>query len=335
MPHSFPPYFPFLDNYGLAAYTINRPALPFACLIPKGAFSAEILDQTMKSSRRTTDLSEPGTDLSEKRFGRWSVLRCAGRKYWSSGKKRASRVLWYCRCDCGRERLITRSELVHETTTQCGDCARRREKPLDPKRDLTGKRFGKWLVLRYLRKSVRLANNQITPPRMWLCRCECGTEKAINRGNLVRKLSTQCSDCAHKQSRRPKTKLYRTWNVLKEKKLLTRAWSTFEAFRAAVGDPPDERATLVRIDNKQLHGPGNSLWTWPNSDCQLREARQKNQEQAVRKSKILTKIRHAKTRGRLRDYMVEARKSGFTYTLIGIAAGVSRQGVHQMINRAE
>jgi hypothetical protein len=51
----------------------------------------------------------------------------------------------------------------------------------------------------------------------------------------------------------------------------------------------------------------------------------------VRKSKILTKIRHAKTRMELRDYMNQARKSGYTYALIGLAAGMSRQGVHQLI----
>lgn len=46
--------------------------------------------------------------------------------------------------------------------------------------DLTGKKFGRWLVI----KRYGLKHGQ----RAWLCRCECGTEKVIAAGLLKQKI---------------------------------------------------------------------------------------------------------------------------------------------------
>lgn len=47
-------------------------------------------------------------------------------------------------------------------------------------RDLTGQRFGKWTVIKHLQKQY------------YLCRCECGTEKRVYRGNLTSGRSASC-----------------------------------------------------------------------------------------------------------------------------------------------
>ena len=47
--------------------------------------------------------------------------------------------------------------------------------------DLTGQQFGRWIVLRY---------DPLTGK--WLCRCECGKEKAVLSGNLRSGKSTGC-----------------------------------------------------------------------------------------------------------------------------------------------
>ena len=49
-----------------------------------------------------------------KRFGRLVVLR-EGPRYESDGHRR-----WFCRCDCGEERLIAASSLRKKVTVSCG-----------------------------------------------------------------------------------------------------------------------------------------------------------------------------------------------------------------------
>ena len=52
--------------------------------------------------------------------------------------------------------------------------------------DITGKRFGSWLVIRKTEK--------IKSGSYWLCRCDCGTEKEVNSYTL-RKGKTQSCGC--------------------------------------------------------------------------------------------------------------------------------------------
>jgi len=52
-------------------------------------------------------------DITGTRFGRWTVVR-------REGKKPNGQALWRCRCDCGRENLITGSGLRTGDSTNCG-----------------------------------------------------------------------------------------------------------------------------------------------------------------------------------------------------------------------
>ena len=49
--------------------------------------------------------------------------------------------------------------------------------------DLTGKKFGKWTVLRYVEKNK------------WLCKCECGVEKEVAGATLRHGTSSGCIKC--------------------------------------------------------------------------------------------------------------------------------------------
>ena len=57
--------------------------------------------------------------------------------------------------------------------------------------DLTGKRFGQWIVLE--RHEPRDSQ------RMWLCRCDCGTEKEVAQRHLTKGKSTCCKECMGKK----------------------------------------------------------------------------------------------------------------------------------------
>jgi hypothetical protein len=58
--------------------------------------------------------------------------------------------------------------------------------------DLTGKRFGKWTVLRYQEPEERAVSHR---KAMWVCRCDCGTEAVVKGYNLRAGLSKACKRC--------------------------------------------------------------------------------------------------------------------------------------------
>jgi len=58
--------------------------------------------------------------------------------------------------------------------------------------DLTGKRFGKWTVLKRSCKKTSSSNT------MWLCKCECGNVSSVQRPSLVYGTSTKCTECSRK-----------------------------------------------------------------------------------------------------------------------------------------
>lgn len=70
-------------------------------------------------------------DLTGQRFGRWTVL------FQSKSKFKSRATMWHCRCDCGNERDISRTNLVQGKTKSCG-CYR---KELSHQLDETKRKF--------------------------------------------------------------------------------------------------------------------------------------------------------------------------------------------------
>ena len=60
--------------------------------------------------------------------------------------------------------------------------------------DLTGQRFGRWTVERLDRIEKKEYGNVI----YWLCRCDCGTKKAVSSGSLTKEQSKSCG-CYQKE----------------------------------------------------------------------------------------------------------------------------------------
>src|SRR5258708_2810752 len=58
------------------------------------------------------------------------------------------------------------------------------------RRDLTGERFGRLTVLAFAGNACE--GKRQAPVGMWMCRCECGTEKPIKGANLYRGLIQSC-----------------------------------------------------------------------------------------------------------------------------------------------
>ena len=86
-------------------------------------------------------------------------------------------TFWLCRCDCGKESIVTTSALRSGKTTQCWDCAHLATGAAKRK-DLTGNRYGKLVVQKMIYGEVDSTGRQRTYCE---CLCDCG--------NVVRRLS--------------------------------------------------------------------------------------------------------------------------------------------------
>lgn len=127
-------------------------------------------------------------DYTGQRFGRFTAIRLVN----DHGPSR-----WLCRCDCGTEKVVRMSHLTDGDTVSCG-CYRREmgrrmasenkigeRSPLYP-----GDRFGRWVVIQ--------EDESRGHPYHYICRCDCGTVRSVNRCSLVTGSSKSCG-CYHKE----------------------------------------------------------------------------------------------------------------------------------------
>lgn len=141
--------------------------------------------------------------------------------------------------------------------------------------DLTGERFGRLVVLRYVGKNHR---GRI----QWLCECDCGNEKTIV-GHRLKSSDTKSCGCLrmeqltkHGHSVRGKeSKTYKSWENMiqrctnpKNKRYqdyggrgitVCKGWFKFENFLKDMGEAPEEHQ-IDRIDNNKGYCKSNCRW---------------------------------------------------------------------------
>lgn len=138
--------------------------------------------------------------------------------------------------------------------------------------DVTGQRFGRWLVLGR------------GDHKRWRCRCECGLERAVAGDHLRGGRSRSCGClklerlAARLRTHGGKgTNLYQRWHNIKSRCLVRSAtnfaryggagvtlceeWRAFEPFRDwALANGYRADLTIDRRDNDKGYEPGNCRW---------------------------------------------------------------------------
>lgn len=120
----------------------------------------------------------PYENLVGKKFNRLTVVERV--RY---GKKS---LFWRCRCDCGKETVVSSEKLKSSHTQSCGckSLENTIKRNLQRMRDLQGERFGKLTVL----EKAETKNQQ----SHWLCECDCGNKCVVAATNLIEGRTKSC-----------------------------------------------------------------------------------------------------------------------------------------------
>lgn len=212
--------------------------------------------------------------LIGKRFGRWTVSAYAGNRHWA------------CVCDCGTRAIVDGNSLRRGNTKSCG-CWQLI--------DLTGKRFGRWVVAAY-------AGN-----KKWSFVCDCGARRVV-RGKILRKGETKSCGCLSKELAKARatkhgmtgTPEYNSWTSMKQRCLnpcatgfknyggrgisICERWAnSFEEFFADVETRPPG-CSLDRKNNDGNYTPDN--YRWADAKQQIQNRRPQRRRAAMKRRQV-------------------------------------------------
>lgn len=127
-------------------------------------------------------------DLTNKKFNYLTVIRRATEEEYP--RKTGRHAKWLCKCDCGNLRFVNSSDLKNGRAVSCGCKNKEKAKQLMTElgkarfEDLTGQRFGKLTVIKYIGKKGNAS--------LWECQCSCGQKTQVITNYLKSGHTTSC-----------------------------------------------------------------------------------------------------------------------------------------------
>lgn len=148
--------------------------------------------------------------------------------------------------------------------------------------DISNQRFGKLIAIQRVPSGI--GNRTI-----WLCRCDCGTIKTVQTGNLRNGDTKSCGCASHEAARQrfiqmntshgwSGTATYESWKAMNKRCsnknspdypdyggrgiAVCPQWQKFEAFLADMGPRP-EGMTIERNNNQLGYSKSNCKWATP------------------------------------------------------------------------
>ena len=112
-------------------------------------------------------------DISGQKFGRLTAVKIDHRI--------PPKTFWLCKCDCGNTKIVDINQLTQGQVKSCGCLQKEQAKKLGAKNynDLTGKKFGKLIVLKDSKERTKSGNV------IWECQCSCGNITKVAGTHLL------------------------------------------------------------------------------------------------------------------------------------------------------
>lgn len=93
-------------------------------------------------------------------------------------KRKNGRVLWECKCSCGKAHLVAASNLKSGRVKSCGCLIANRTK-------VNEKKFGRL-------KPIEMVKREGSQRNFWRCICDCGEETVVSTSNLNKGHTKSC-----------------------------------------------------------------------------------------------------------------------------------------------
>jgi hypothetical protein len=120
-------------------------------------------------------------DITGKRFGRLVAIAVDHTVKYSKDVVQH----WLCKCDCGNTAIAAKPSLLRGAIVSCGCYAREKAREIGKAKniDISGRKYGRLTAIK-LDHSKKYRDGSVG--QWWLCKCDCGNEVIVNKGNLGR-----------------------------------------------------------------------------------------------------------------------------------------------------